>query len=125
MLNLLEITCNLGESGATLLKIPSGVAGLIHLVILILQIAVPIMLVIWGMLDFAKATIGGDEDKIKSGQKIFIKRLVAAILVFLVVTVVQLVITAVGTAFSDSNDKSADNAWSCACKIIHNSSSGC
>ena len=29
-------------------------------------IGVPILLIIWGMLDFAKSVIGGDEDKIKA-----------------------------------------------------------
>ena len=96
--------------------IPAGVAGLIHLIILLIQIAVPIMLIIWGMIDFAKATIGGDEDKIKAGQKLFIKRLIAAIIVFLIVTITQLVIQAVG-AIGDENNN-AETAWQCAAKLI-------
>ncbi len=99
------------------LTIPGAVAGLIHTAILIIQVVVPILLILWGMLDFAKGVMGSDEDKIKEGQKKFIQRLIAAIIVFLVVTVVQLVISAVGTL--GGND--ADDAWSCAKQLISGS----
>ena len=51
--------------------IPGGIAGVVGLIIFAIQVVVPILLIIWGMLDFAKSVIGGDEDKIKAGQKIF------------------------------------------------------
>ena len=84
------------------------------------------MLIIWGMIDFAKSTIGGSEDDIKKGQKVFVKRLIAAIIVFLIITVTQLIITTVGTATKDEGGTSdAGNAWKCACKIIKNNNSAC
>ena len=86
-----------GTTDCAGIAIPNGVYNLVHTIILLIQIAVPILLIIWGMLDFAKSVIGGDEDKIKAGQKIFVKRVIAAIIVFLVVTVVVLLISAVGT----------------------------
>lgn len=110
-INTLDISC---AGGVT---IPSGVAGVIHLIVVLIQVAVPIMLIIWGMIDFAKATIGGDEDKIKAGQKLFVKRIIAAILVFLVVTITQLVIGAVASVGGTGND--ANNAWQCANSIIN------
>ena len=97
------------------IEIPEGLAGLIRTAIFIIQVVVPILLILWGMLDFAKGIIGQDEDKIKAGQKKFIQRLIAAIIVFLIVTIVQLVITAVGNL--DGNN-GADTAWSCAKSII-------
>lgn len=93
--------------------IPSTITKLVHLIIVLIQVVVPILLIIWGMIDFAKAVIGGDEDKVKAGQKIFIKRLIAAILVFLVVTIVQLLINAVASIGTDAN-----SAWDCASQII-------
>lgn len=96
--------------------IPEGVGNLIHLIIVLIQVAVPIMLIIWGMIDFAKATVGGDEDKIKAGQKTFMKRFIAALVVFLIVTIVQLVVTAIGSVGGEGN--SANDAWKCASEII-------
>lgn len=85
-------------------KIPAGVFNVVHLIILLIQIAVPILLIIWGMLDFAKAVMGGDEDKIKAGQKLFIKRIIAAVIVFLVITVTTLLINLVGEVGADGVD---------------------
>ena len=98
--------------------VPSGISKLVHLIIVIIQVVVPILLIIWGMLDFAKAVIGGDEDKVKAGQKIFIKRLIAAILVFLIVTIVQLLINAVASIGADDAGEDANSVWQCASDII-------
>jgi hypothetical protein len=83
----------------------------IHNIIVILKIAVPILLVIFGMIDFAKGVTAGKEDEIKKGQDIFIKRLIAAACVFFVVTIVQLVMSLVS-----SDD---DSFWSCANGILN------
>ena len=67
-------------------KIPNTV----HTVILVIQIAVPIVLVIMGMLDLFKAITAQKEDEIKKGQQMFIKRLIAAAIVFFVIAIVKL-----------------------------------
>ncbi len=115
LVNLLAAVSDIDCGGV---KIPGGVAGLVRTVIFIIQVVVPVLLILWGMLDFAKGIIGADEDKIKAGQKKFIQRLIAAIVVFLVVVVVQLVITAVGGLSSGSDGNDATSAWECAKKII-------
>lgn len=69
----------------------SEVAQLTSTLITIIKIAVPLLLIVWGMLDLGKAVVAQKEDEIKKGQQIFIKRIIAAVLVFLVVFVVQLV----------------------------------
>ena len=77
-------------------QIPPAVFNVVSMIIMLIQVVVPILLIIWGMIDFAKSVIGGDEDKIKAGQKVFIKRLIAAVLVFLVVTIAKLLVGLVG-----------------------------
>ena len=47
---------------------------LITLIINIIKIAVPIVLVIMGMLDFAKASTKGSADEMAKSRAIFIKR---------------------------------------------------
>lgn len=96
-------------------QFPDGVVNIIHLVIMAVQIVVPILLIIFGMIDFAKAVVGGDEDKIKAGQKIFIKRLIAAIIVFLVVTIVKLLVTLVGTVGAEGANT---GVWTCVEEFI-------
>lgn len=61
-------------------------------IVMIVKIVVPILLIIFGMLDLAKAVIASKEDEIKKAQMTFVKRLIAAVIVFFVVSLVQVVI---------------------------------
>lgn len=72
----------------------------------VIQIGVPIILIILGMIDFGKAALAQKEDEIKKGQKIFISRLIAAILVFLVVLIVK-------TAIRFVNEENSSKIISC------------
>lgn len=97
--------------------IPAPIGKIVHLGVLLIQIVVPILLIIWGMLDFAKGVMAQEEDKIKAGQKKFIQRLIAAVIVFLIVATVNFTINMVGSLSGDGND--AANAWSCAKELIN------
>ena len=97
--------------------IPEGIGNVVHLIVIAIQVVVPILLIIWGMIDFAKAVIGQDEEKIKAGQKTFIKRLIAALVVFLIVTIVQLAINLAASVGGTGND--ANSAWNCASSLIN------
>ena len=61
-----------------------------------IQIIVPIILIIVGMLDFAKAVTEKNEDKIKEAQKKLISKAVAAVCVFLVTVIVGVLMRIVG-----------------------------
>ena len=72
------------------------VIHIVRTVINILQIAVPVALILWGTLDIGKAVIAGDENKMKEAQKPFIKRIVYAVIAFLVPFMVSIVMGYVG-----------------------------
>ena len=95
--------------------IDNNLAELIHTVIIIIKFAIPILLIIFGMLDFAKGVIAKKEDEIKAGQNMFFKRLISAVLVFFVVSIVQLFITIA----DDKNDVNESDAWKCADLIMN------
>ena len=65
---------------------------IVSILILIIKIAVPILLIIFGMLDLGKAVVASKEDEIKKGQQLFIKRAITAIIVFFVIQIVQILI---------------------------------
>lgn len=89
----------IGDNG-----LPVSLAHIIALAYKIIQIAVPILLIIWGMLDLLKGVISQKEDEIKKGQQVFVKRLIAAVIVFFVVVIVKLVIDVVASAGGDGLD---------------------
>lgn len=79
-----------------------SVVALLKTAINILQILIPIALILWGTLDMGKAVIAGDEKKIKEAQKPFVKRLISAVIVFLIPYLLNLVIGIVAKGDSAS-----------------------
>lgn len=81
---------------------------LVSTIILLIKIAVPVLLIIFGMLDLGKAVVAAKEDEIKKGQSLFVKRLISAILVFFVIQLVQIIIR-----FVSGNDADLANCFNC------------
>ena len=77
-------------------KIPNTV----HTIIVVIKIAVPVLLVIFGMLDLFKGITAQKEDEIKKGQQMFIKRLIVGALIFFVVVIAKLLISVVADTSS-------------------------
>ncbi len=62
----------------------------------ILQIAAPLIVIIYGSIDLFKAVVAPSEDKMRNAQQMLIKRIVIAVCLFLVPSLVKLLLTAVG-----------------------------
>ncbi len=71
-------------------NIPANIPKTTRIIYLLLQVLVPVVLVVLGMLDLAKAVMAQKEDEIKRGQQTFVKRLIAAAIVFFVFAVVKM-----------------------------------
>ena len=71
---------------------PYVIAQITSIVILIIQVLVPIIIIILGMLDLGKAVIAQKEDEIKKGWQTFIRRLLIGMIVFLVIVFVKFII---------------------------------
>ncbi len=98
-----EYTC-----GGTGLIFSGSFPYIVSMVVLLIKIAVPILLIIFGMLDLGKAVVAAKEDEIKKGQQMFIKRLITAVIVFFVIQVVQIIIR-----FVSSSDPTIMNCFNC------------
>lgn len=68
-----------------------NIFNLLAKVIFILKIAIPIIIVLLAMIDLGKAVMAGDDKQIKEAQGMLIKRLIYGVVIFFVVTVVQVV----------------------------------
>jgi len=87
--SLLAIDCT-SNPNALVENVP--VFGLFKIAYLILKIAAPVAMILFGMLDFAKAMTSSDDGKMKKAQSSFLKRLIAAIIVFLAFSIFELAI---------------------------------
>lgn len=70
----------------------TGVFSLFKIAYNLLKIISPIALVIFGMIDMAKAVTSSDESKMKKAQSSFIRRIVASIIVFLSFVIIEFII---------------------------------
>ena len=68
-----------------------------------IKIAIPIILIIMGMLDMGKAVTSGKDDEIKKELVVFLKRAIAAILVFFIPSIVGLIMQILNNQLTDSN----------------------
>lgn len=78
----------------------SDLAPIINLlknVIRLLQWGIPFILILFGMIDLGKAVMAGKEDEMKKSTSTLIKRVIYAVAVFLVVTIVTFVMGLVGS----------------------------
>lgn len=74
----------------------------------VIQIGIPIILIVLGMLDLGKAVVASKEDEIKNAQKMLIKRCIYAVAIFFVV----LIVTFVFGLVADNSAGGADEATS-------------
>lgn len=81
--NLVQVLDNCGGLEQIVRFVKLGVFPLI-------QIGIPILLIIMGSIDLGKAVLSSDDKAIKAAQGALIKRCIAAVAVFFVVTIVTL-----------------------------------
>lgn len=87
---------------------------LIGQIINIIKIVIPIIIVILAMLDLGKAVMAGEEKEIKEAQKMLLKRIIYGVVIFFVVTIVQVVFGLVSDSGITTGEATNSACWSCA-----------
>lgn len=91
MTNLIQILDTVSCGGGSINVDPS-LPQAVSAVINILKIAIPILVIVFGLLDLGKAVMSAKEDDIKKNQGLLVKRIIVAIFVFFVIALVQFVV---------------------------------
>lgn len=91
---LSNVSCGNGANGPLVIDatLPSAISTIVN----IMKVAIPVLVVVFGLIDLGKAVMSAKEDDIKKNQGLLIKRLIVAVLVFFVVSIVQFVVSLVG-----------------------------
>lgn len=100
-------------------SIPTEITNTIGIIYNILLMAIPIAIIIFGLLDFVKAVISGKEDEIKKNTNVFLKRLLTGFLAFFVLAIVKF-----GMLVIAENVSGASDALSCVNSILGNKKTG-
>lgn len=90
--------------------IPYQVPGLVSFLYNLLKIATPIILIVVSIISLLKAMASSSEDEMKKAQKSLVRKVIAAVMVFLVLSIVQFVI---GKVAEDKDNKSITACLSC------------
>lgn len=88
-------------------EIPYAFPQIVRTIIVVLQIATPIIIILLGSIDLFKSVAAQKEDEIKKGQKTFLRRLLVGLLVFIAFFVVEFIIGLVAPK------KDNYNMWNC------------
>ena len=101
--------------------VPNVLFNVVSTIIKGIKIVVPILLIIWGMMDFTKSVVAKKEEDIKKYQKAFVSRLISALVVFLIIFVVQLAVNLVSGVEDSTNPDgtTVSDIWSCSKKFIN------
>lgn len=70
---------------------PESLRYMINQVLIYVRIIVPILIILLGTLDFAKAVFAGKEDNMKKAQSTFIRRLIAGVAIFFIPILVDII----------------------------------
>lgn len=112
LFNILDNICKnvLGNKG-----VPETLANIMHYIYLGIQVVVPVLLIIFGMIELGKAISAQKEDEIKKAQSSFLKKLILAVLVFLVLTITQFVFD---FASGGDSENETGSVWKCICEMM-------
>lgn len=70
---------------------PDSLRYMINEILMYPKIIVPILLILLGILDFAKAVISSKEDEMRKAQGTFVKRVIAAVVIFFIPLLVDII----------------------------------
>lgn len=108
------VSCGYNKNKEALISnIPESIPNVTHILYLGIEVAVPVILVVLGMIDLFKGISAQKEDEMKKGQQTFVKRLIPAVLIFLILLVIKIFIGFVA-------DKNSGRIVSCVECFINN-----
>lgn len=82
--------------------------NIVGYVVIIVKIVIPILLIVFGMLDVGKSVIASKPDEVSKNLRSFAMRCVGAVLIFFIPSIVSVLINAV--AQTGGNDATGSNA---------------
>lgn len=116
MLNIISFLDDINVDASNFCRNSASIWRLLGVVINVFKIAIPIIIVLLALLDLGKAVMAGEEKEIKATQKLLIKRLVYGVLIFFVVTLVQMIFGLIGVDVRADGKVIKDSSicWACA-----------
>ncbi len=81
-----------------------GLFSILGIFVTAIKIFIPIALIVFGMIDMGKAVTNGKEEEIKKSLMTFIRRAIAAVVVFFIPTIVGVIMQLVNNSLRQGGD---------------------
>ncbi len=101
-MNIFLTLAKTGGSGIGFCTATANIWQLIGYVVLVFKIVIPILLIIFGIIDLGKAVVAGKQDEVKKNVMNLVWRVIAGIIIFLIPTIISFIIGFVGNFNNDS-----------------------
>ena len=110
---ILSSTCAIGG-----VPIPDYILNTISYVLDFIKIGIPLLLIIFGMLDLAKGVVAKKDEDMKKYQRLFLKKLIAGAMVFFVVSITIFLLKLLDSAETSGRRTNDYEALKCIQEII-------
>lgn len=87
---------NFIDAANTICNDAENIIILVGKIVSIFQIVIPILLVVFGLVSLGKAVVASKEDEVKKATTGLVKKIVLAVFIFFIVTLVKMVVSLVG-----------------------------
>lgn len=89
-----------------------NVLSIAKFVLRAIQFIVPVLLILWGTIDLVKSVVAGKEDDIKKNQKTLVRRVISAVIVFLIPVAVDILLGLIGgDSITDTSGITWGKCW--------------
>ncbi len=110
---LILSSCSIGG-----VPIPDYILNSISYVIDFIKIGIPLLLIIFGMIDLAKGVVAKKEEDMKKCQQLFVKKLIAGAMVFFVISITIFLLKMLDSAETNGRRTNDYEALKCIQEII-------
>lgn len=83
--------------GSTCEDSMQAIVNIFKFALTVIQWLVPVLLILWGTIDLVKSVVAGKEEDIKKNQKTLVRRVISAVIVFLLPLAVSILMGLIGT----------------------------
>ena len=99
----MQIDSRVSCGSGTLKNVPSIIPRISSSLYNTMMVLIPLVMIIMGLVDLIRGLMSQNEDEIKKGRSNFIKRLVTAVITFLIVLLVKFFVGAVSNDLQNRN----------------------
>ena len=99
-----------------------AIVQLIGYILLVFKVAIPVLIIAFGVFDFGKAVVAEKEDEIKKQTKRLIFRVIAGIVIFLIPNIILFIFGLIAEYNADAGNASFDTCQAC---ILNPAGSDC